>query len=63
MLLLELKKKKTKTKKKNNIDSRIRSIICKGPKYTFPFLIDFKQCREEIAVLNDFGIRWCKREY
>ena len=34
-------------------DSRIRYIVSKGPK-----------CREEIAsALNDFGNRWCKREY
>ena len=26
--------------------------------------MDFKTCREEIAsALNDFGNRWCKREY
>ena len=30
-------------------DSRIRSIICKGPKYRFPLPLDFKSCREEIA--------------
>ena len=37
-------------------------IICY--KYRFPFRIDFKKCREEIAsALNDFGNRWCKREY
>ena len=30
-------------------DSKIRSIICKGPKYRFPVPIDFKSCREEIA--------------
>ena len=36
----------------------------KGPKYRFPSRIDFKKCREEIAsALNDFGNRWCKREY
>ena len=30
----------------------------------FPSRIDFKTCREEIAsALNDFGNRWCKREY
>ena len=29
-------------------DSRIRSIICKGPKYRFPVPI-FKSCHEEIA--------------
>ena len=34
------------------------------PKYRFPSRIDFKKCREEIAsALNDFGNRWCKREY
>ena len=45
-------------------DSRIRSIIYKGPKYRYPSRIDFKKCREEIAIaLNDFGNRWCKREY
>ena len=34
-------------------DSRIRYIVSKAPK-----------CREEIAsALNDFGNRWCKREY
>ena len=27
-------------------DSRIRYIICKGPKYRFPVPIDFKSCRE-----------------
>ena len=45
-------------------DSRIRSIISKGPKYRFPSNIDFNKCREEIAAaLNEFGNRWCKREY
>ena len=45
-------------------DSRIRYIVSKGPKYRFPSRIDFKKCREEIAsALNDFGNRWCKREY
>ena len=45
-------------------DSRIRYIVYKGPKYRFPCRIDFKKCREEIAsALNDFGNRWCKREY
>ena len=47
-------------------DSRIRYIVSKGPKYRFPSrtCIDFKKCREEIAsALNDFGNRWCKREY
>ena len=45
-------------------DSRIRSIICKGPKYRFPVQIDFKSCREEIAgALQEFCNRWCKREH
>ena len=45
-------------------DSRIRYIVSKGPKYRFPSRIDFKKCKEEIAsALNDFGNRWCKREY
>ena len=43
---------------------RIRYIVSKGPKYRFPSRINFKKCREEIAsALNDFGNRWCKREY
>ena len=45
-------------------DSRIRTIISKGPKYRFPSNIDFNKCREDIAAaLNEFGNRWCKREY
>ena len=45
-------------------DSRIRKIIFKGPKYKFPSNIDFNKCGEEIAAaLNEFGNRWCKREY
>ena len=45
-------------------DSRIRSIISKGPKYGFPSHLDFKKCREAIAgALNDYCTRWCKREY
>ena len=45
-------------------DSRIRYIVSKGPKYRFPYRIDLKKCREEIAsASNDFGNRWCKREY
>ena len=44
-------------------DSRIRSIICKRPKYRFPLPIDFKSCCEEIAgALQEFCNRWCKRE-
>ena len=43
-------------------DSRIRSIISKGPKYRFPAHIDFTKCREAIAkALNDYCMRWCKR--
>ena len=45
-------------------DSRIPNIISKGPKYRFLSYIDFNTGREEIAVaLNEFGNRWCKREY
>ena len=45
-------------------DSRIRNIVSKGSKYRFPSQIDFNRCREEIAsAVNDFGNRWCKREY
>ena len=45
-------------------DSRIWSIICKGPKYRFPLPIDFKSCREEIAgALQEFCYRWCTREH
>ena len=45
-------------------DSRIRSIIAKGPKYRFPVQIDFLKCREKIAgSLNEFCSRWCKREH
>ena len=42
-------------------DSRIRSIIAKGPKYRFPVQIDFQKCRQKIAgSLNEFCNRWCK---
>ena len=45
-------------------DSRIRSNICKGPKYMFPLPIDFKSCREEIVgALQEFCNCWCKREH
>ena len=41
-------------------DSRIRSLIAKGPQYRFPVLIDFQKCREKIeASLNKFCYRWC----
>ena len=39
-------------------DSRIRSVISKGPKYRFLAHIDFNKCRETIAsVLNDYCTR------
>ena len=45
-------------------DSRIRSIVAKGPKNRFPVQIDFQKCREKIAAsLNEFCNRWCKREH
>ena len=45
-------------------DSRIHSVISKGPKYRFPAHIDFNKCRETIAsALNDYCTRWCKREH
>ena len=45
-------------------DSRIRSMIAKGPKYRFPVHIDFQKCREKIAAsLNEYCNRWCKREH
>ena len=45
-------------------DSRIRSVISKGPKYRFPAHIDFNKCQETIAIaLNDYCTRWCKREH
>ena len=46
-------------------DSRIRNIISKDRNTDrFPSNIDFNKCREEIAAaLNEFGNRWCKREY
>ena len=44
------------------LDSRVRFIISKGPKYSFLSNIDFTKCRREIvASLNEFRIRWCKR--
>ena len=45
-------------------DSRIRSIICKGPKYRFPVPIDLKSCREKIAgALQQCCNHCCKREH
>ena len=32
-------------------NSRIRSIIAKGPKYRFPVQIDFQKCREKLQHL------------
>ena len=44
--------------------SRIRSIICKRPKYMFPLQIDCKTCHEDIAgALQEFCNRWCKPEH
>ena len=44
-------------------DARVRKIISKGPKYRFPFNIDFPKCHREItASLNGFSNLWCKRE-
>ena len=43
-------------------DSRIRSIVAKGPKYRFPVQTDFQKCREKNAAsLNEFCNRWCRR--
>ena len=46
-------------------DSRIRSIIAKGPTYRFPVQIDFQKCREKkiVASLNEFYNSWCKRAH
>ena len=45
-------------------DSRIRSVISKGPGYRFPAHIGFNKCRETIAsALGDYCTRWCKREH
>ena len=47
-------------KKKKNQIREIRYIVSKSPKYRFPFRVDFKKCREEIAsALNDFNTRVC----
>ena len=43
--------------------ARVRKIISKGPKYSFPSNIYFPRCRREIAAsLNDLSNRWCKQE-
>ena len=45
-------------------DSRIRSIILKGPINRFLAHIDFNKCRETIAsALNDYWTRWCRRKH
>ena len=45
-------------------DSRIRSVISKGSKYSFPAHIDFNKYRKTVAsALNDYYTRWCKREH
>ena len=44
--------------------SRIRSIMCKGPKYRFHLPIDFKSCRQEIAgALQEYCNRWCNQDH
>ena len=44
-------------------DSRIRSVISKGPKYRFPAHTDFNKCRETIvSALNDYCTCWCDVE-
>ena len=44
-------------------DSRIHSIISKGPKYRLPSQIEFNKCKEEIVVaLNELCKLWCRRE-
>ena len=73
ILILEIVKKKICYEPAGHIitrnlkiisDSRIRSIISKGPTYRLPSQIDFNKCREEIAVaLNEFCKRWCRREH
>ena len=72
-IAVDMGRKATKTNKQTNKqtrdlkiinDSRIRSIICKGPKYRFPVPIDFKSCRDEITgALQEFCNRCCKREH
>ena len=40
------------------------SVISKGPKYRFPSHTDFNKCWETItSALNDYCMRWCKREH
>ena len=45
-------------------DSRIRSIIVKGPKYRFPAKTGFlKRCEKIAASFNEYCYPWCKREH
>ena len=45
-------------------DSRIRSIINKGPKYRCPVHIDCQKCRKKNAAsLNECCNHWRKREH
>ena len=45
-------------------DSRICSLISKGPKYRFQAHIEVNKCWETIASdLNDYCACWCKREH
>ena len=45
-------------------DSRIRSVISKGPNYRFPAHTDFNKCRETIvSALNYCCTRWRKRQH
>ena len=44
-------------------DSRICSLISKGPKYRFQAHTEVNKCWETIASdLNDYCACWCKRE-
>ena len=44
-------------------DSRIQSIICKGPKYRIPSPIVFTKCREVIpGTSKEFCYHWCMQE-
>ena len=47
-----------------SVQNRFRSIIAKCTKYRFLVHIDFRKCGEKIAgSLNEYCIRWCKREH
>ena len=50
--------------KTTNINLELLTILICTKRLKRASRIDFKKCREEIAsALNDFGNRWCKREY